>query len=126
MARKYTGLEVRARPVSRSTFARNPHAFVSRGILVVLFNSNVETARARDAHLRLRVLISNPDRAKANGTLAGFLLSCLVFHTGSARGSTKRARDASARGGRRTAKEKRRGNESESIWAKEKETRRGW
>jgi len=47
----------------------NPHAFVSRGILVALFNGNVETARARDAHLR--GLISNPDRAKANGTLPG-------------------------------------------------------
>jgi len=51
----------------------NPHAFVSRGILVALFNGNVKTARARDAHLR--GLISNPDRAKANGTL----LACLVF-----------------------------------------------
>lgn len=59
----------------RSTFhaGGNPHAFVSRGILVALFNGNVETARARDAHLR--GLISNPDRAKANGTLP----ACLVF-----------------------------------------------
>lgn len=49
----------------------NPHAFVSRGILVALFNGNVKTARARDAHLR--GLISNPDRAKANGTLPACL-----------------------------------------------------
>lgn len=49
----------------RSTFTSDPHAFVSRGILVALFNGNVETARAQDAHLR--GLISNPERAKANG-----------------------------------------------------------
>jgi len=59
--------------VPLSTRGGNPHAFVSRGILVALFNGNVETARARDAHLR--GLISNPDRAKANGTLP----ACLVF-----------------------------------------------
>lgn len=56
-----------SRPETFHFRGRNPHAFVSRGILVALFNGNVETARARDAHLR--GLISNPDRAKANGTL---------------------------------------------------------
>lgn len=72
---------------------------------MVIFNGNVETARARDAHLR--VLISNPDRAKANGTLAvpggwlaGWLPSAFLpgppyCHAGIRGGSTSRVRNAS-------------------------------